>query len=180
MVAIASVVISAGALATTWMSSPWQPCCCGRGRRFGAGCMAAVPAAATIATRWFSARRSSVTGCLTAASASGRFALQAGAVPLGRSAGWRCVGDHRPVRAGRCPLVPLFLRERPEDLGLVTVAGAAEEDPVPAELVGNLGCRPSALRDAWTTGAFCCWWAASGLRPLNQRVDPDALHHRGP
>ncbi|MEZ5263770.1 MAG: MFS transporter [Acidimicrobiales bacterium] len=155
VVAIALVVISAGALATTRMSSPWQLVLLwGVVVGLGAGCMAAV-FAATIATRWFSARRSLVTGCLTAASASGQLVFLPVLSRLAERVGWRWVS----VTIALCalavlPLVLLFLRERPEDLGLRPY-GAAEEDPVPAAPVGNpVAVAFTGLRDAWTTGAF--------------------------
>ena len=116
--------------------------------------MAAV-FAATIATRWFTTRRSLVTGCLTAASASGQLVFLPVLSRMAETVGWRWVS----VTIALCalavlPLVLLFLRERPEDLGLRPF-GATADDPVPPPPVGNpVAVAFGGLRGAWTSGAF--------------------------
>lgn len=155
VVASALVIISLGALGTTQMRSAWQLVLLwGVVVGVGAGCMAAV-FAATIATRWFSTRRSLVTGCLTAASASGQLVFLPVLSRMAEGVGWRWVS----VTIALCalavlPLVLLFLRERPEDLGLRPY-GATEDDPTPPPPVGNpVAVAFTGLRDAWTSGAF--------------------------
>ncbi len=68
----ALVVISAGAALTTTMTSVWQLIVLwGVVVGTGSGCLATV-LAATVATRWFVARRGLVIGVLTAATATGQ------------------------------------------------------------------------------------------------------------
>src|SRR5579859_6717634 len=72
VVLTALVTISAGALATTAMTSPWQLYLLwGLVVGLGTGTMASV-LAATVAGRWFVRRRGLVLGALTAAGATGQ------------------------------------------------------------------------------------------------------------
>ncbi|MEZ4563717.1 MAG: MFS transporter [Thermomicrobiales bacterium] len=77
VIAGALLTISAGALLTTQIREPWQLVLLwGVVVGLGAGCMATV-LAATVANRWFVARRSLVVGVLTAAGATGPTGLPA-------------------------------------------------------------------------------------------------------
>ncbi|MFN0092283.1 MAG: MFS transporter, partial [Acidimicrobiales bacterium] len=158
VVTAALVTISAGALATTQMRTPWQfVLLWGVVVGVGAGCMAAV-FAATIATRWFAARRSLVIGCLTAASASGQVVFLPLLSHLAETVGWRWVSVTIALSAlSVAPLVVFVLRERPEDLGLRPY-GAPEagpdEPPAPAPAANPIRLAFEGLRLARSTGAF--------------------------
>src|SRR5207248_3027815 len=126
----ALVTVATGALLTTVMNAPWQLYLLwGVVVGLGTGCMASV-LAATVAGRWFVHRRGLVLGALTAAGATGQLIFLPGLGWLAQNAGWRWVAIAVAVGAlAVTPVVALFLRNRPADLGLraygATEAGAA-------------------------------------------------------
>jgi len=155
VVVTALVTIAAGALATTVMTAPWQFILLwGVVVGLGSGCMASV-FAATIATRWFTARRSLVTGCLTAASASGQLVFLPVLSSLAGGVGWRWVSVTIACSAlAVAPLVALFLRERPEDLGLRPYGATEDDAPLPVGQANPVRQAFDGLRAAWGSGAF--------------------------
>jgi sugar phosphate permease len=129
---------------------------------------------ATVAMRWFSARRGLVLGLLTASSASGQLVFLPLLASLTERVGWR------PALVVVCAAllvtalaVLMFLRERPADVGL-PVYGEAEVRARPAPS-GNIGAALLApivvLREAATSGVFwvlfftffICGTSTSGL-----------------
>jgi predicted MFS family arabinose efflux permease len=153
---VALVVISLGALGTTRMTEPWQLFLLwGVVVGVGSGCMATV-FASTVASRWFVARRGLVTGALTAATASGQLVFLPLLSRLAEGVGWRWVGVTIAIGAlAVVPVVLVFLRDRPEDIGLLPY-GATEASPPAAS---GRDIRPvraafGALGDAWHSGAF--------------------------
>jgi MFS family permease len=160
---IALTVIASGALLTTQMTQPWHLFLLwGFVVGAGSGCMATV-FASTVATRWFVANRGLVTGALTAASASGQLVFLPVLTRLADGPGWRWVG----VTTGICalaviPVVGLFLRDRPEDLGLTAYGAVPSDAPALAasDRVGPVGAAFGALRQAWTSGAFWLLWGS--------------------
>ncbi len=131
---IALLVISIGALATTRISNPWHLYLLwGVIVGAGSGCMATV-FASTIAGRWFVKRRGLVTGALTAATASGQLVFLPLLTRIADSYGWRWVGFVIAVSAlSVTPLVAIFLRNHPADVGLLPVG--AEPDYVAPPMV---------------------------------------------
>src|SRR5438034_3248614 len=127
----ALITVSAGALLTTVMNAPWQLYLLwGLVVGLGTGCMASV-LAATVAARWFVARRGLVLGALTAAGATEQLIFLPGLGWLAQSAGWRLAAIAVALAAlAVVPVVALFLRNRPADLGL-RAFGATEADTVP-------------------------------------------------
>ncbi|HEX9258144.1 MAG TPA: MFS transporter, partial [Acidimicrobiales bacterium] len=120
VVSLALLATAAGAGLTPFVNHLWQLVLLW-GVVVGAatGCMATV-LAATVANRWFVARRGMVTGALTAATASGQLVF----LPLFErfvdGPGWRWVSY--TVAAGALlavPFVVLFVRNKPEDVGQV-------------------------------------------------------------
>ncbi len=128
----ALAVIAAGAVATTQLSRPWHLFVLwGVIVGAGTGCMATV-FASTVASRWFVARRGLVTGALTAATASGQLVFLPLLSHLAVSYGWRWVGLVVAVGAlAGVPVVLLFLRNYPADVGLRAYGGSV------------YGCKPS-------------------------------------
>jgi sugar phosphate permease len=89
---------------------------------------------ATVATRWFEARRGLVTGVLTAASATGQLIFLPIVAEVTTRHGWRWASLIVAAAAlGVVPLVAVFMRNYPQDKGL-TAYGATTTEPtvVPA------------------------------------------------
>jgi MFS family permease len=90
---------------------------------------------ATVATRWFEARRGLVTGVLTAASATGQLIFLPIVAEVTTRHGWRWASLIVAAAAlGVVPLVVLFMRNYPQDKGLTPYGAAAAAEPavVPA------------------------------------------------
>jgi MFS family permease len=118
VVLTALATIASAALLTTLMTSPWQYVLLwGVAVGAGAGCMATV-LAATVATRWFVAKRGLVTGWLTAATATGQLLFLPILGWLAEHVGWEWVSI--TIAAGALAVLPLaarWLRDGPEQVG---------------------------------------------------------------
>ena len=140
--AAALLLVAAGAAATVGMSARWQLVLCwGVLVGLGTGSMALV-FAASVADRWFVARRGLVVGILTAGSATGQLIFLPPVAALADSHGWRVAS----LAIAGCalavvPLVVLFLRDRPEDVGWTRYG---TEEPSPERPTG--GAARSAFR----------------------------------
>ena len=137
VIAAALLTISAGALLTTQIREPWQLILLwGVVVGLGAGCMATV-LAATVANRWFVARRSLVVGILTAAGATGQLIFLPLLAWMATTYNWRLVSITTAIAAlAVLPLVLIFIRDWPSDVGQMAY-GATREDPLPAAPKGN-------------------------------------------
>lgn len=92
---------------------------------------------ATVATRWFVARRGLVTGVLTAASATGQLIFLPLVAVVTGAHGWRRASVIVAAAAlAVVPLVALFMRNRPADKGVGPYGADADE---PAALSGGFG-----------------------------------------
>jgi sugar phosphate permease len=182
----ALVTVATGALLTTVMSSPWQLYLLwGVVVGLGTGCIASV-LAATVASRWFVQRRGLVLGALTAAGATGQLIFLPGLGWLAQNEGWRWSAITVGVAAlAVVPVVALFLRNRPSDVGL-RAFGATEADVAPLT-VGSpivnafrglrLGVRS---RDFWLLGGsfFICGASTNGL--IGTHLIPASMDHGMP
>jgi predicted MFS family arabinose efflux permease len=112
-------MISAGGGLTVFMTAAWQLVLLwGVLVGLGAGSMA-LAFSATIAGRWFVARRGLVTGVLTAGGAAGNLVFLPVVAALSEAYGWRSASITVSVCAlAVVPLVLLLLRNGPEDLGM--------------------------------------------------------------
>ena len=137
VVASALLTISIGALLTTQVREPWQLVLLwGVVIGLGAGCMATV-LAATVANRWFVARRSLVVGVLTAAGATGQLVFLPLFAWMATSYNWRFVSMTTAIAAlAVIPLVLIFMRDWPSDVGQAPY-GATKDDAPPAPPRGN-------------------------------------------
>ena len=164
---IALATIATGAALTTQMTQPWQLYLLwGFVVGVGTGCMATV-FASTVASRWFVARRGVVTGVLTAATASGQLVFLPLLTHLADTNGWRSVSITVAVAtASVIPVVLLFMRNRPEDVGLLPYG--APPDHVSTTMVGNpIAHAFAALRSAWNTGTFWLLWGSFAVCGLS-------------
>jgi sugar phosphate permease len=179
----ALITVATGALLTTVMTAPWQLYLLwGVVVGLGTGCMASV-LAATVANRWFVQRRGVVLGALTAAGATGQLIFLPGLGWLAENSGWR----YAAIAVGAAalavvPLVAIFMRNRPSDLGL-RAFGAAEADIAPTNTGSpilnafrglRLGVRS---RDFWLLGGsfFICGASTNGL--IGTHLIPASMDH---
>ncbi|PGH55633.1 MFS transporter [Azospirillum palustre] len=154
MVLSSLTLVGGGLLASLAMREVWQLILLwGFVVGFGTG-LTAMVLGATIATRWFVARRGLVIGLLTASSATGQLVFMPLLSMLTEAYGWRT------AIALLCGLIAVaalamlaLMRDRPADLGLSAVGevgAASPAAPAGAILSAALG----ALRDAAGTRAF--------------------------
>jgi sugar phosphate permease len=183
VVAGALLLIATGAALTILMTVPWQLYLLwGIVVGLGAGTMATV-FAATVANRWFVRRRGLVVGLLTAASATGQLIFLPFLGWLVQERGWRYVSLTVAIcTLAVVPLVLLFLRNRPEDVGS-RAYGASEDDP-PAPPRGNpvaIAFRGLAMasgnRNFWLLAAtfFICGASTNGL--IGTHLIPASIDH---
>jgi MFS family permease len=170
MTALSTVGI--GAFSTIFMTKPWHLIgLWGVVVGIGTGSMALV-FAATIANRWFVAKRGLVVGILTAATATGQLIFLPGLSSLATNVGWKSVSI--TVACGAFLMVPLifiFLKERPSSAG-VSPFGAPIDWVEPEQNRTNAGRLAiqtlrdaSKKRDFWLLvgSFFVCGLSTSGL-----------------
>ena len=158
---VALLLVAAGSGLTIFVTSGWQLVLTwGVLIGLGTGSMAMV-FAATIANRWFVARRGLVTGILTAAAAAGQLMFLPVMADLAASSSWRAASIAVSVAAiAVVPFVVAVLRDYPADRG-VRAYGAPEDQPdlPPPDPSGAARRAVNALRDASRTATF---WALAG------------------
>ena len=117
--------------------------------------MTALVLGATVAARWFSARRGLVVGILTASVATGQLVFLPLLASLTERMGWRS------ALAVICGLLVIavfavlaLMRDRPSDLGLVPFGEKAREPAVPAAVPPMATAPIAALRDVARTRVF--------------------------
>ena len=119
--------------------------------------MTALVLGATIATRWFAARRGLVIGILTASVATGQLVFLPLLASLTERYGWRLALGFVCIMLGVSALaVLLVMRDRPSDLGLRPFGDQGTE-PLPAPPVNHAsitGVALGTLRDASKSRAF--------------------------
>ena len=123
----ALIAVSIGAGLTIFMNAPWQLMALW-GFVIGAstGSLALV-FAATVANRWFVQKRGIVIGALTASSATGQLIFLPGLSHLAEMNGWKSVSlSITFVALALIPFVWLFLKERPQDAGVLPYGAPAD------------------------------------------------------
>ena len=183
VIAGALVVIAASSSLTTQMDSPWHlDLLWGVANGLATGAIG-VTLAAVIASRWFVRRRGLVTGMLTASNATGQLVFLPLLGWIVQAHGWRTAALTVSTVALLVvlPLVLLFLRDRPADLGLRPY-GAVEDDPAPA--AGNPFsaalrglAAATGTRTFWLLSAsfFVCGATTNGL--IGTHLIPAAMDH---
>ena len=169
---IALAVVGSGAACTVFIEKPWHLVALwGFVVGTGTGSMALV-FAASVANRWFVSHRGLVLGALTAATATGQLIFLPGLSTLAMNYGWKSVS--LTVAAGAfimVPVIALFLRERPESMGLAPLGAPADWTPPPpptmnaAKLAIVTLKEASHYKDFWYLigSFFVCGLSTSGL-----------------
>lgn len=172
VVMAALTTVSTGAFLTTFVHAPWQLVMTwGIIVGIGTGSMALV-FAATVANRWFVKRRGLVVGGLTAAAAAGQLIFLPGLTALSQNYGWKSIGlTIGAASFAMVPLIYLFLREKPSDVGLLPYGAPASWQPPTAPTMNAFTLaivsfkEASAHRDFWYLigSFFVCGLSTSGL-----------------
>lgn len=170
----ALALIMTGILASFFMTQFWQLIALwGVVIGIGTG-MTALVLGATVATRWFAARRGLVVGLMTAANATGSLVFLPMLAAVTEAVGWRTA---LTVLVGfllaTVLMILLFMRDRPADLGLPRYGETAiTPAPVRAASLGALFLQPlRALAEAsrsmvfWVLffTFFVCGFSTNGL-----------------
>ena len=183
----ALTTVSFGAFLTIFIQAPWQLIATwGVIVGVGTGSMALV-FAATVANRWFVAKRGLVTGILTAASATGQLIFLPGLSHLAQTYGWKSVSlTVASFALLVVPFVFFFLRDKPADLGLLPYGAPADwQPPAKSELsavalaIDTLK-QSSKRKDFWYLfgSFFVCGLSTSGL--IGTHFIPAAHDHGMP
>jgi predicted MFS family arabinose efflux permease len=164
--------VSVGAGLTIFMNAPWQLMALW-GFVVGAstGSLALV-FAATVANRWFVEKRGIVIGVLTASSATGQLIFLPGLSRIAEVSGWKNVSlTITFVALALVPIVWLFLKERPQDAGVLPY-GAPANWQAPAKSSMSAGAlaidtlkQASKKKDFWYlfVSFFVCGLSTNGL-----------------
>ncbi|UPJ54794.1 MFS transporter [Bradyrhizobium sp. 192] len=154
---LAQLIVVSALLASLGMTQVWQLVALwGVVIGIGTG-MTALVLGATIATRWFAARRGLVVGILTASVATGQLVFLPLLASLTERYGWRLALGFVCIALGVSALgVLLVMRDRPSDVGLRPFGDEGTE-PLPAPPVSHgsiTGVALGTLRDASKSRAF--------------------------
>jgi MFS family permease len=180
---IALLLIAVGVGLTTAMRQPWQlDLLWGFVVGTGTGSMAGV-LAATVANRWFVARRGLVIGILTAAGATGQLVFLPVLATLAVNQGWRWASLTVALAAlAAVPVVALLMRDDPARIGLKPY-GAAEDFKSPSTVGNPFAAALSGLGrgvrsvDFWllSTSFFICGATTNGL--VGTHLIPASIDH---
>ncbi|MGI3779600.1 MAG: MFS transporter [Janthinobacterium lividum] len=156
----ALVLVAAGAGLSVFVRAAWQlTFTWGVLVGLGTGSMALV-FAATVANAWFVRRRGLVLGILTAGGAAGQLVFLPIVAYLAGATSWKVASLVVAAAAlAVLPLVAVFLRDRPSDLGVPPYGGDVVVPRGPAPTRNAAAIALGALRVATRTRAF---WALAG------------------
>lgn len=157
----ALVLIASGSALSVVMTASWQLVLLW-GVLVGIGTGAiSMGFVATVATRWFEARRGLVTGVLTAASATGQLIFLPVVAEVTTRHGWRWASLIVAAAAlAVVPLVGMFMRNRPQDIGL-TAYGATGTEAAAVLPTGTFSAAFDGLRIGLRSRAF--WLLAASF-----------------
>lgn len=177
-------ITAAGVAATSFVTQPWQLVLLWGVVVGGGTGMTALVLAATVVSRWFTARRGVVMGVLTASTATGQLILLPLLASITERGGWRpAVVVVACIAAAMVPIVLFLMRDRPADVGLLPYGGAADESPSPTSKVNPAVAAIQALRDGLRSRDFLllaatffiCGASTSGL--IGTHLIPAAHDH---
>jgi predicted MFS family arabinose efflux permease len=168
----ALALIAAGVASTALMREAWQLILLwGFVVGAGAGFLATV-LAATVATRWFTARRGLVVGLLSGGAATGQLLFLPALAAVASVYGWRTtVLSVAAVALCIIPLVAWLMRERPSDMGLMPYGEHGEPRPTerpqgnPVQIAFRTLGEAARVRDFWLLAGtfFICGASTNGL-----------------
>ncbi len=180
----ALVLVAVGVASTSLMRFPWQLILMwGFLVGCGTGFLASV-LSATVAARWFTERRGLVIGILSGGSSTGQLVFLPVMANITSTYGWRTtVLVIAAITAAIVPLVALFLRDRPQDVGLLPYGETGEVKPVPAPKGNPIALAFAGLgvavrnRDIWLLSAtyFVCGASTNGL--IGTHLIPACIDH---
>lgn len=179
------LLLATGVGLTTLMSASWQLVLLwGVVVGSGSGIMALV-LGAIVVNRWFKERRGLVLGVLTASTATGQLVFLPMLASLVEHFGWRfAILVVAGVAILVVPLVAMFMRDRPADVGLRPFGAKTETVEAPQSKKGNpiastfnalwLGMRS---RDFWLLSGsfFICGASTNGL--IGTHLIPACVDH---
>jgi sugar phosphate permease len=160
MMLTAIACIGIGVALTTFMRESWQLILlwglvigCGTG-------ITANVLAATVATRWFTTNRGLVVGVLTSAAAAGQLVFLPAMAAITSAYGWRPMVLAIAVLAVAIfPVVAIFMRDRPADIGLPPYGEANVVKTAPPPLGHPVAIALRTLRDGLRNRDF---WLLAG------------------
>jgi MFS family permease len=168
MVSIAVALLSCGVALTTVMQSSWQlillwGLVVGSGTGFTSSLLAAI-----VANRWFDQHRSLVMGALSAANATGQLVFLPQLARLVETHGWRTAAfTVSGAAAVVFVLVLVFLRDRPESVGLKPYGREPGASPAVVKPHAPLAALAMASRrpEFWALAGtfFVCGLSTNGL-----------------
>lgn len=157
VVGVAVGLIVAGVVLATQMTQLWQLWATWGVMLGVATGMTALVLGATVASRWFTARRGLVLGMLTAANATGQLLFLPLAAWLAEHAGWRWALVPATVScAVAAVLMVLFAVDHPASLGLAPYGETKVVPPPPRSAQGAVSASFGVLREASRSRVF---WA---------------------
>lgn len=175
VVSVSLAIVGLASAATTVMTAPWQLWLLwGVVIGLSTGSMALV-LGAIIANRWFVERRGLVTGIFSGANATGQLLFLPAIAATATHAGWRwAAGIVAALALVTMVLVWLFIRDRPQDIGLIpygAVPDSPDALPAPPPAVSPVRAALAVFASAsrtWTFWAlmatfFVCGWSTNGL-----------------
>jgi sugar phosphate permease len=178
------MLVAAGVSLTSLMRTPWQLVLLwGFVVGSGTGAIALV-LGAYIANRWFVQRRGLVMGLLTASTATGQLVFLPVLASLVVTFGWRAaVLAIAGVALLIVPLVAIFMRNDPSDVGLRPFGATEEAAPAPPATANFLATALATLgrgvqsRDFWLlSGSFyICGASTNGL--IGTHLIPASMEH---
>ena len=187
VVMAALMVVAISSTSTIFMTEPWHLWALwGIGVGAGAGSMALV-FAATIANRWFVAKKGIVVGALTAATATGQLIFLPLLSHFAINYGWKSVSiTVGAASAAVVPFIFLFLKEKPEALGIKPYGAPEGWQPAPrsemsaGQLAIDTAVQSSKSRDFWILFGtfFVCGLSTNGL--IGTHFIPAAHDHGMP
>jgi sugar phosphate permease len=140
--------------------------------------------AAYIAARWFQARRGLVVGMLTAANAAGQLIFLPSTAAVATHAGWRVMSlGLGAILIAFVPVLILWMRDRPEQLGLAPYGDPRRPRPVSPPRGNPVATAFRAMgdgarsRDFWLIagGYFICGASTNGL--IGTHLIPACVDH---
>lgn len=175
-------LVTVGVALTTVMRAPWQLVLLwGVVVGLGTGATALV-LAATVANRWFVARRGLVIGVLTASTATGQLLFLPLLAAVVERAGWRSAALLvAAIALVMVPVVLLLMRDRPHDVGL-RAFGDSEGHAAPPAATRPAGALAALAegarsRDFWLLAGsfFICGLSTNGL--IGTHLIPASMDH---